>query len=158
MTDNVQAVFIIEILGKPAEHLKKTLSEIVKKMGEEKNVKIVDKKIAEPKELEGQEGFFTSFAEVEFQTNIQQLMLLIFGYMPSHIDIIIPEELRIRNSDLNLFLNELTRRLHQYDEIAKTVLMERQIIAKQIREGKIKIVEPEKEKTKKRKRKQKKKK
>jgi hypothetical protein len=140
MTENITAVLMLEILGKPAEYIGKTLSEIVDKLGKEKNVRVVNKKIAEPKLVEGQENLFTSFAEVEIETSLDRLMLLIFGYMPSHIDIITPEELKVKNSDLNLFFNELTRKLHQYDELAKSLMIERQIIAKQIQDGKIKIV------------------
>ncbi len=139
MTESVRAILILEILGRPAGHVKEILSKIIEKLEKEKNVRLLDKRIAEPKEIEGQENIFTSFAEVEIETNLQTLMLLIFAYMPSHIDIITPEDLRIKNSDLNLFLNELARKLHRYDELAKTLMMERQIIAKQIQEGKLKI-------------------
>jgi len=146
MTENVRAILILEILGRPAEHVKEILSKIIEKLGKEKNVRLLNKTIAEPKEIEGQENIFTSFAEVEIETNLQTLMLLIFAYMPSHIDIITPEDLRIKNSDMNLFLNELVRKLHRYDELAKTLMMERQIIAKQIQEGKLKIERSERKK------------
>jgi len=139
MTESVRAILILEILGRPAGNVKEILSKIIEKKKKKKNVRLLDKRIAEPKEIEGQENIFTSFAEVEIETNLQTLMLLIFAYMPSHIDIITPEDLRIKNSDLNLFLNELARKLHRYDELAKTLMMERQIIAKQIQEGKLKI-------------------
>ncbi len=138
--EKIQVVFILEILGKPAEHIKKTLSEIVGKLGKEKNVKIISKRLAEPKPFKEQENLFTTFAEVELETSLQQLMLLVYGYLPSHIDIIRPEDLKIKNSDLNLFLNELSRRLHQYDELAKAFMINQQILAKQIKEGRIKIV------------------
>jgi len=144
MEEKVNTILMLEILGKPKEHVKKILSEIVGKLIKEKNVKLINKKIAEPKLVEGQEDIFSSFAEVEVETSLQVLMLLIFGYMPSHIEIIEPENLKLSNNELNIFLNELTRKLHQYDELAKGLLLERQALAKQIqeqiKEGKIKIV------------------
>jgi hypothetical protein len=103
---------------------------------------MINKTIAEPKKLKEkdiEEDIFTSFAEVEIETSLETLMLVIFGYMPSHIDIVTPEELKIKNADLNMFFNELTRRLHQYDELAKALMIERDIIARQIKEGKIKL-------------------
>lgn len=139
MEENLKAVFILEILGKPAEHVKKILGDIVERLGKEKNVKIFNKNIAEPKAVEKEEGFFTSFAEIEFETNLHTLMLLIYGYMPSHVEVTEPEELKIKNSYLTSFFSELTMKLHQYDEIAKTILLERQTIMKQVQEGKIKI-------------------
>lgn len=136
--ENLKAVLMLEILGRPAEHIKKILSEIIDKLGKEENVKITGTKIAEPKPLEEQ-NLFTSFAEVELETSLQILMALCFTYMPSHVEIISPERLEIKNNELNIFLNELARRLHQYDELAKALMIERQIIAKQVKEGKIKI-------------------
>ena len=153
MTERINASLILEILGKPANHVKKTLSDIIKKLGEEKDVKILNKKIAEPKTVEGREDIFTSFAEVEIQTNLQKLMLLIFFYMPSHVEVTSPEDLSIRNTDFSLLLNDLLTKLHRYDEIAKALLFERKAIAQQIKEGKIKIEKPGKKAKKKSKKK-----
>jgi hypothetical protein len=140
MDEKITAILMLEILGRPPEHIKATLSEMIDKMGKEKDVKVVNRQIAEAKPVAGQENLFTSFAEIEIETDLRQLILLVLGYLPSHIDIITPENLRLRNADLNMFLNELTRRLHQYDELAKAILIEREILSKQIQEGKIKIV------------------
>ena len=151
--ENVKAIIMLEILGRPAEHIKKVLSEIVEKLSSEKDVQIINKKIAEPKLVDGEESLFTSFVEIELQTTIGKLMAICFGYMPSHVEIIHPEELKIKNNDFNMFLNELVRRLHQYDELAKAMMIERNVIAKQIQEGRIKMKPPRKvsKKTKKKK-------
>jgi hypothetical protein len=132
--EKINAVLIIEILGKPASYVKETLNDIVGKLGKEKDVKIAWKKIAEPKPLEEDANIFTSFAEVEIETSLQELMLIVFGYMPSHIEIIHPDELKIKNSDLNMFFNELVRKLHQYDELARTMMIEKQILANQLKQ------------------------
>jgi hypothetical protein len=55
------------------------------------------------------------------------------------MEIIEPEELKIKNSDLNMFFNELSKKLHQYDELAKALMIERRIIAQKIKAGEIKI-------------------
>ena len=148
--EKIKAVLILEILGKPAEHIKKVLGEIVDNLGKESKITLISKKIADVKELPEQKGIFTTFAEVEIESCLDKLMMIIFGYMPSHIEIIYPEDLKINNADLNLFFNELARKLHQYDELAKTMLIEREIIAKQIQEGKIKVEEKKRKGKKKR--------
>ena len=135
----IKATVILEIMGKPAEHIQTILNGIVENLGKEKDVKIINEKIAEPKELEGKKGIFTSFAEVELETGLEKLMLLLFAYMPSHVEIIEPENLQLRNADLNIFFNELMRKLHQYDEIAKTMLIERENLNKMIKDGKIRV-------------------
>ena len=43
----IRSTIILEIIGKPAEHLIKTLEDIIKRIGEEKGVKVVDKKLNE---------------------------------------------------------------------------------------------------------------
>ena len=63
-------------------------------------------------------------------------MSIVFNYMPSNIDIITPERINLTNSDLNDLFNTLAQKLHRYDEIAKTVLMERKKLAKKLKEKK----------------------
>lgn len=125
MTENLNVILIIEILGKPADYIKGELSKIVENLGKEKDVKMIYNKIAEPKKLEN--DVFTTFAEIEIVTSLEKLMMIIFAYMPSHIEIIKPEDLKIKNSDLNSFLNEIIRKLHQYDELAKAMLIEKEV-------------------------------
>jgi len=132
MAEKLNAILMLEVIGKPADYLKQALGELIEKMGKEKDVKIIKKTIAEPKILE--QGIFSTFAEIEIETNMQTLTLLTFGYMPSHVDIITPEELKIRNSELNVFFNELARKLHQYDEIAKALMMERDMLVHQLKQ------------------------
>jgi len=143
MSEKINAILMLEVLGKPKEYVKETLGKIIEMLGKEKDVKIINKNLAEPKKIKQQEEVFTSFAEVEIETFLDKLMMIIFAYMPSHIDIITPEELKINNFDLNMFFNELLRKLHQYDELTKTLMIEREIITKQIQEkieeGKIKM-------------------
>src|SRR3989344_8731209 len=131
MLEKIKAILILEILRRPTDFVKQTLLEMIDKLGKEKEVKIISKTIAEPKTIE--EGVFSSFAEVEIETTMQTLMMLIFAYMPSHMDIITPEELRIKNSDLNMFFNELIRKLHQYDEVAKAMIIERETFVRRLK-------------------------
>jgi hypothetical protein len=143
--EKVKAIFMLEILGKPAEYIKEQLEEIVGKLEKEDKVEVKEKKIAEAKKIKDKE-LFTSFAEVELETSLDKLMLLIFSYMPSNVDIITPEKLEIKNNDLNTFLNELIRKLHQYDELARTMMLERQKLVKQIKEGKVEVRDERKKK------------
>jgi len=131
----LDVILIIEILGKPADYLKEALSNLIEKLSKEKGVTLINKKIAEPKEVDKENAIYSSFVEVEIGVNdISTLMILIFSYMPSHIEIINPEFLNVKNYDLNMFFNELARRLHQYDEIAKITIMEKNILIKKLQE------------------------
>jgi len=122
--EKITAILIIEVLGKPAEYIKKALEDILEKLKNEKDVNVTHSDVKEPKEVES--GVFTTFAEIELETSLEMLMNILFTYMPSHIEVIEPENISIKNSSLNSFLNETTRKLHQYDELAKAMLIERE--------------------------------
>ena len=139
-TKKIGAVFILEAIGKPADHLTEVLKDIIKKFGEEKAVKVSESKVHESKEMKDQKGFYTNFAEIEFEVEkMLDLILLIYKYMPAHLEITHPENITLPNEDMNLALNELTRRLHGYDEIARIIQIEKKTL-----ENKLKSVLEEK--------------
>lgn len=142
----INAMFILEIIGKPKEHLIETLNKIIEQIDKEKGVSIKRKEIKEPvlmkdkigvmnKEKIQKEDFYTTFAEIEVEVeDILYLVILMFKYMPSHIEIISPEFIVLSNTGWNDILNELTRRLHGYDEIARIMQVEKNILEKRLRE------------------------
>ena len=133
-TKKITAVMILEIIGKPAEHLVTTLEEIIKEMGNEKGVEIINTKINEPAELKDKPDFFTTFSEIEIEVEETiQLAILMFKYMPAHIEIVSPESIVLTNNEYGEVLSELTRRLHKYDEVARVVQMEKDILEKKLK-------------------------
>jgi len=54
--------------------------------------------------------------------------------MPAHVEIISPELIVLSNNNLNDILNEVVRRLHGYDEIARIIQVEKTILEKKLRE------------------------
>lgn len=131
----VVAELIVEVLGRPPEHLVATLEDIAKRIGEEQGVKVVSKKINEPKPIKEQQDFFTSFAEISVEVEgILHLVVLMFKYMPANIEIISPQNISLTNSGFNDVLNELTRRLHGYEEIARILQTEKNILENKLRE------------------------
>ena len=134
-TKSISVVMIIEVIGKPPEHLTETLDNLIKQIGEEKGVEVRDKNIKEPAPMKDQEEFYTSFAEVEVEVEtISHLAGLLFKYMPSHVEIISPEFIALTNNGWNDIFNELSRRLHGYDEIARIIQIEKVILEKKVRE------------------------
>jgi len=134
MAEKILACLILEILGRPADYVKKSLEIVTEKMGSEKGVKIANKKMSEPKPIE-KTDFFTTFGEIEAEfDNLNTLLLIVFNYMPSHVEIIKPNDFRIGNFDLSGMISEIIRKLHQYDEIAKRVIIERNILEAKLKE------------------------
>lgn len=131
----ILATIILEILGRPPEHLTETLKDLIKKMGEEKGVSVKEQKINEPHLIKDQKEFYTTFAEIEVETEeISQIIAIIFKYMPSHIEIISPKNIKLSNNILNETLNEITRKLHAYDEVARVIQNEKIILEKKLKE------------------------
>jgi len=131
----INAIFVLEVIGRPPEYLAETLNNISKQINEEKGVKVKDTKINEPVLLKDQKDLYTSFAEIEIETEgILQLAILIFKYMPAHIDILSPQNINLTNNEWCDVLNEITRRLHGYEEIARILQNERGVLENKLKE------------------------
>ena len=91
-------------------------------MDEEIGTKVLSSEIKEPIELKDNKEFFSTFSEIEIEVEeIANLAILLFKYMPAHIEIIEPELIALTNNGWNDIMNELTRRLHGYDEVARVL-------------------------------------
>lgn len=134
-TKGIQAVIIIEVIGKPPEHLTETLNEIINKIDAEKGINVTGKKVNDPVLMKNQKNFYTNFAEVEVEVDeILYFVKLLFKYMPANVEIISPELIALTNNGWNEVLNEITRRLHGYDEIARILQVEKGILEKKLKE------------------------
>jgi len=145
--EEIRASLVIEMMGRPVEHLKETMKELLKKLSEEQGVEIENQKIHKPKVVEqkdkdgnvikfpeGQE-LYSNFADVDIKANsLLSLVGVVFAYKPSHIEIISPMSLKTENFDMSTILNEITKRLHQYDAIAKNAIMQNKLLAAKIME------------------------
>ncbi len=121
----VTAIMIVEIMGRPPEHLKKSLEEHIAKLDPIKGIKIIKKEFSEPKEIkEGEEEkeLFTCFSEVEFECeSLEQLVNIMFDFMPASIEVVEPSNVTLASDEATSFMNNLTGRLHRYDDIVKIV-------------------------------------
>ncbi|MBI5148473.1 hypothetical protein HZA33_02220 [Candidatus Pacearchaeota archaeon] len=137
--EQVKAGLIIEVLGRPPEHIVESLNQLIENMSKENGVSIMHKKIHEAKKIPENETLFTTFAEIEIEVrDIYKLIEIIFIYMPSSVEVFDPSEIKLKLDDVNMIINSLAARLHKYDAIAKRLNMERIILEKQLQEKGIK--------------------
>ncbi|MDD5178038.1 MAG: hypothetical protein PHT54_02015 [Candidatus Nanoarchaeia archaeon] len=123
---------VIEILGAPKEHVEETLKKVVEKLKEGFKVRNAKTYEAQETELE-KHKLWTAFTEAEIQMeNISKITDFCFDFMPSSIEIIEPDELRIKSPEYAELINELLARLHQYDMIVKKLNAENILLKKQI--------------------------
>ncbi len=131
----MRVVMILDIIGRPANHLTETLEKIINDLGNEKKVNVLSKDIKEPILMKDQKELYTTFAEVEIEVKeIPYLSKLMFRYMPANIEIVSPEILMVSNDRINEILNDLIIKLHRYDEVARVMQIEKKILFKKIKE------------------------
>lgn len=132
----LQTRFIIEILGRPALHVKETLQNVVEKLGQEKGVKLTHTKTHDSRPVEGAPNMFTSFAEVEATfDSIQTYLGIIFAYMPSNVEVIAPSSITLSNEEMSILGNQLISRLHLYESVAKRLVSEREILINRLKDA-----------------------
>lgn len=108
---------IIEVLGKPKEHVEKTIKDYVEEISKDPDLIIIKKEFAEPEE---KDQFWTTFVEIELIIKgIPKVIDFCFHYMPSSIEILKPEEFSMNNVVIADMLNDLQARLHNVDMIIK---------------------------------------
>jgi len=135
MAKAIQVRLILEILGRPPEHIVQGLSMLIEKMKQEKGIKIVHFKIHEPVLAKDSKDMFTTFADIDVEVDgIHDLYFIIFNYMPANIEVIYPENIELNNNDLNQAMNQLAHRLHNYDAVTKKVLAERDFLVEKLKE------------------------
>ena len=120
---------IIEIMGKPKEHVVDTLSKMHTKLSEDDRFGVQSADLASAREVEGQEGYFSVYGEFELTVkNPSSLIELCFEYMPSNIEVLEPAEINFGYEELSHLLSTVQSRLHQVDMVAKQVHSENKFL------------------------------
>lgn len=118
----IHARIIIEMLGKPKEHVEETLKKYVTQIEKNEKIATVRKYFAEPKEIE---GMYSVFVELEgYFKGVSTLVGFCFDYMPSSLEIIAPQHIVFSNVITSQVLNDLQAKLHALDMVAKKLTNE----------------------------------
>ncbi len=122
---SIVARFIIEILGAPKEYITKALKEHMEKLKQE-GLDIQYENYAEP---QPKDKLFMQFVETQISfKDMQELLDFCFDSMPSSVEIISPEEIRLQATELEDFLNDFQAKLHHADFAIKTVSAQKQVL------------------------------
>jgi hypothetical protein len=120
---------IIEVLGKPKEHVEKMLISIIKKIQSDSRYSLVADKVHACVQQENTD-LFATFVELELKTQgFDNITGFCFDFMPSSIEIASPPEIKISAAEYSAYLNDLQAKLHQVDMIAKKMKHERDLNA-----------------------------
>lgn len=118
----VQVQVIIEVAGKPKEHVESVIKDYIEKLKEDKNYDITEDFIDEAIE---RDNLFTTYADIKFWAkDIKMLVGFCFDYMPSSVEILEPEEMIINSKVITDMLNDMQARMHHTDILARNLLEE----------------------------------
>lgn len=116
----IHAMMIIEVLGRPPEHLKIALETHIKKINNVKGCSLSSFNISDAKLVDKEKDMHSCFAEVEIKAeNLSKVVELVFDFMPSSIEILEPSNIKFDAQQASMFLNDLSGKMHKYDNIAK---------------------------------------
>ncbi|MGM5483827.1 MAG: hypothetical protein ACQER9_02825 [Nanobdellota archaeon] len=128
-----QARTIVEIMGKPEEHVKETMDAFILKASKDPRFTFSDYSIESPQKLEDSESLYSSFAEIEFLTKDSlTLMNFVMDYMPTSIEVIEPSNINVQASYMSNLLTELAGRIHTIDNKLKKEASTNKIITKSL--------------------------
>lgn len=123
---------VIEVLGKPREHVETALTGYIENLEKNKNFQITDKQFATAQQQENSELWVT-FVELEAKTSsVKHLTGFCFDYMPSMLEIITPEKIVFKDVEVSQYLNDLQAKLHHVDMVAKQVQTENNILQRSL--------------------------
>ena len=113
---------IIEVLGKPKEHVEESLREYIDHIKKDSELVLLNETYADLKE---QGKLWSKFVEIDLVVKgISKMIGFCFEYMPSSLEILKPESIALSNHELSSFLNDLQARLHDVDMIVKQLKAE----------------------------------
>jgi len=114
---HLRCKIIIEVLGKPKEHVEKSLTMYVDKIKADSELIILSEEYADAKKTD---ELWSTFVELEMVIKgIKKLIAFCFDYMPSSVQIVKPEQYNLDRTMIENFINDLQGRLHQVDMIVK---------------------------------------
>ena len=113
---------IIEVLGKPKEHVEDALKQYIEHIKEDQGLVVLNEDYSD---IEERGKLWSKFVELELVIKgTAKLVSFCFEYMPSSIEVIKPEHLTMASQELSSFLNDLQARLHDVDMIVKQLKAE----------------------------------
>ena len=142
--DKVHVIITLEMLGRPKDYVEQTIKELADSI-EKEGFEIKDKKFFDAKQVE-EKNLYTTFSELEmYFKDISQLIQFVLKYLPSHIEVIEPEHINLKNSDINHLVGELAIMMHRYDDVTKGLLYERNALLELLKKHNIKSPFPERD-------------
>lgn len=131
----VEARFIIQIAGKPVEHVQKALEKVKENLLNEKELcNVIECEIVEP-ELGEEEDLYSGFLDLEVKfSSIKKVLEFITDYSPSSVEIIEPKELKLDANDFTEVLNDISSKILKFQMESRTYKGHANMLARKLHE------------------------
>lgn len=142
MAEKILCRVIVEVVGKPKEHVEKAIQVVLEKAEEIEGLKIETKHIEEIKEVDSEKlagaekkisenagTLFSSFVEIDFWAkDVDVVASFCFDFLPSSLEILEPERLNVDPQDISKLMNDMLSRLHNADLKLKAYSVENNML------------------------------
>lgn len=136
---HLRCKIIIEVLGKPKEHIEKAINEYVEKIKKDTGFIVLNADFAGSEE---KEGLWATFVELDIVVKgLPKLIAFCFDYMPSSVEISKPEELLMQKSTIEDLMNDLQARLHTVDMIVKKQKNENEFLKHNLNKAVLNVIQ-----------------
>jgi len=110
----ILAQVAFEVVGNPKEHVETTIRSFVENIKKDHAITVITEEYGEAEEVQGSQGLWGAYADTEMLIgSLDKLIWLCVNFMPASIEIIAPEELKLKEKDLTNWLNDLLAKLHE---------------------------------------------
>lgn len=132
--DALQVRAIVQMVGKPKEHIEEALHAFVKKLEDMKaGFTIYDTQFAEAEQEEEGSSLFSTFCEIEMLCDdVDGLLNFCVEGMPASIEVIEPEDTTVTSHDITRMMNEVIDKLHRADQLAKEARQSNKIMSQSL--------------------------
>ena len=113
---------IIEIIGKPKDHVEATMEKVIGLIEKNEKFKYISNNLRKAEEVKELWSTFSEF-EIDFP-GVTELTEFCFEFMPSSIEIIEPEKITSKSLEIQNFLNDVLNKIHSYDMVLKKFLLQ----------------------------------
>lgn len=129
--DSPRARVILEVMGKPKQHVASSLKEYIQKIEKDESYQISDLTTKPPKKIEG--DMFSSFSEFTLQTKtLPGIFNFCMDYMPASIEIEQPQRIPLTRDQLSDLANDFIAHLHNVDLVLKGLRQKNAIMGESI--------------------------
>lgn len=120
---------IFEIIGKPKEHIERTLKAYLENIKQDTTIVVLEEDYEKAEEIE--DGLFSVMVEVEFlMPDFEKISWLCINFSPASVEILNPKSITLDQKTVTHWINDLLSRLHEIGAVQKSLQSQTNVLIK----------------------------